>query len=76
LGAEVIVKKELERRDDLILVQTQIIGAEGDVSITTFEVTGPEPGQFDNLTQARDWFYRGLEAASPLKNETLERMKF
>lgn len=53
-----LLRRELERRGDITLIQSQFIGVSGQVCGTTYEVTGPRPGQFCSLAEARRIFDR------------------
>ena len=53
-----LLRRELERRGDFTLVQSQVIGVSGQVCGTTYEITGSEAGQFCDLFEARKIFDR------------------
>lgn len=59
-----LLRRELERRGDITLIQSQFIGVSGQVCGTTYEVTGPRPGQFCELAEARRIFDRVSRAQS------------
>lgn len=60
-----LLRRELERRGDFTLVQSQFIGVSGQVCGTTYEITGPEPGHFHELFEARRVFERVWRAQPP-----------
>lgn len=60
------IRKELERRGDASLVKAQFVGINGQIERTTFEITGPRPGQFSDLATARTWFDVAAVASEPV----------
>lgn len=63
------IRKELDRRGVSSLVQTQGVGLNGKVESTTYEITGPKPGQFSDLATARAWFDTAAAASELVKIE-------
>ena len=61
-----LLRRELERRGDFTLVQSQVIGVSGQVCGTTYEITGSEAGHFCDLFEARKIFDR-LSPVRPLE---------
>jgi hypothetical protein len=59
------IRKELERRGTSSLVKSQVVGDNGQIESTTFEITGPRPGQFSDLASARTWFDVAAVASEP-----------
>ena len=51
-----LIRREFERRGDPSLVQTQIIGIDGQIERMTYQITGPRPGRFRDLASALAWF--------------------
>lgn len=60
-----LLRRELERRGDFTLVQSQFIGVSGQVCGATYEITGSEPGHFCKLEEARRVFDRVSRGATP-----------
>lgn len=54
-GGAMFIRKELERRGNFSLVKIQVVGVNGQIESTNFEITGPRPGQFSDLATARTW---------------------
>lgn len=54
-----VIKQELDRVGDRVLVQTQFIGVSGQVCSVVYELTGPTPEYFTDYVVAQ----RALQAA-------------
>jgi len=61
-----LLRRELERRGDVTLVQSQFVGVSGQVCGTTYEITGPEAAHFCDLLEARRIFDQ-MTRAQPLE---------
>lgn len=48
-----VIKRELDRVGDRVLVQTQFIGVSGQVCSVVYELTGPSPEYFTDLAVAQ-----------------------
>lgn len=55
-----VIKRELARVGDRVLVQTQFIGVSGQVCSVVYELTGPAPEYFTDYLLAQ----RALQSAS------------
>lgn len=54
-----VIKQELDRVGDRVLVQTQFIGVSGQVCSVVYELTGPRPEYFTDIAVAQ----RALQSA-------------
>lgn len=54
-----VIKRELDRAGDRVLVQTQFIGVSGQVCSVVYELTGPTPEYFTDYSAAQ----QALQAA-------------
>ena len=68
-GGAMFIRKELERRGNSSLVKTQVVGVNGQIESTTFEITGPRPHQFSDLATAETWFDRAATASELFSTE-------
>ncbi len=48
-----VIKQELDRVGDRVLVQTQFIGVSGQVCSVVYELTGPTPEYFTDIAVAQ-----------------------
>ena len=48
-----VIKRELDRAGDRVLVETQFIGVSGQVCSTVYELTGPTPEHFTDFAVAQ-----------------------
>ena len=53
-----LIRTELGRAGDWILVKQQLVGVSGQVCSTTYELAGPRPGHYTALADARAAFKR------------------
>lgn len=53
-----LTRTELARSGDWTLVKQQLVGVSGQVCSTTYELTGPRPGHYSALADARAAFER------------------
>lgn len=53
-----LTRTELSRSGDWTLVRQQLVGISGQVCSTTYEITGPRPGHYSALADARAAFER------------------
>ena len=48
-----VIKRELDRVGDRVLVQTEFIGVSGQVCSVVYELTGPTPEYFTDVAEAQ-----------------------
>ena len=58
-----VIKRELDRVGDRVLVETQFIGVSGQVCSVVYELTGPAPEYFTDFDLAR----RALQTSADME---------
>ncbi len=59
-----LIRTELGRAGDWILVKQQLVGVSGQVCSTTYELAGPRPSHYTALADARAAFKRATTRVS------------
>jgi hypothetical protein len=67
-----LIRREFERRGNSSLVETRIIGIDGNIESTAYLITGPRPGQFRDLNSAQAWFNRTANASEGIQTESVQ----
>ena len=58
-----LIRTEIDRSGGVVLIRQEFVGVSGQVCGATFEVVGPLPGLYGNLTEARTAFRKALGPA-------------